>query len=81
LKQYSVERSTVGRPLGRPKPMERRVPGDVRTDGINHFLESNGVSVAVAYVVSKHGAFAASVTSVYIRNVLPTSTSRLARCS
>jgi len=42
-KRYSGERVAIGRPLGRPpKAVEGRVPSDIRTDGINHFLESSG---------------------------------------
>ena len=41
-KRYSGERASIGRPLGRPKAIKGRVPSDIRTDGINHFLESSG---------------------------------------
>ena len=41
--KYTTERASAGRALlGRPKQMDRRVPGEVRTDGINHFLQSSG---------------------------------------
>lgn len=43
FRRYSVERPSLGRsPLGRPKPIIQRVPAELRTDGINHFLQSSG---------------------------------------
>ena len=36
-------RSSTSSPLWRPKGVEQRVPKDVRTDGVNHILESSGM--------------------------------------
>ena len=39
--KYKVERPAVGRVAGRPKPLDVRVPRDIRHDGKDHFLASN----------------------------------------
>lgn len=39
---YKAERPAIGRSIGRPKRIDHRVPKHVRTDGINHILESSG---------------------------------------
>ena len=41
-KLFRCEQPSVGRPLGRPKPVSSRVPLAVTNDGINHFLVSSG---------------------------------------
>ena len=37
-KKYSLERARIGRPFGRPKPLDQRAPTEVRTNG-RHFIE------------------------------------------
>lgn len=42
-KRYALERPTVGQSVGgRPKELSRRVPLEVRTDNLDHYIESNG---------------------------------------
>ena len=40
-KRYAMERSTVGRMPGRPKPMDKRVPVELRTDSVGHYLQQS----------------------------------------
>jgi len=39
-KRYSLERASVGRPVGRPKHLDSRAPAEIRTDRTDHFIES-----------------------------------------
>jgi len=42
-KRYTLERPAVGRSVGgRPKELSVRVPLEVRTDGVDHYIESSG---------------------------------------
>ena len=42
FQKYKANRPHVGRLMvGRPKQLDKRVPADLRTDCINHFLESS----------------------------------------
>lgn len=38
-KKYTIERTAIGRPMGRPKPLNQRAPPEVRMDG-NHYIEA-----------------------------------------
>jgi hypothetical protein len=38
-KKYTLERTAIGRPIGRPKPLNQRAPVEVRMDG-NHYIEA-----------------------------------------
>ena len=38
--RYSLERPSVGRPFGRPKHLDIRVPEEIRNDRTDHFIES-----------------------------------------
>lgn len=38
--RHSLERPSVGRPVGRPKHVDIRVPGEIRHDRTDHFIES-----------------------------------------
>lgn len=39
--KYKLERPAVGRLSGRPKPLDARVPNDVRHDGKDHYMASS----------------------------------------
>jgi len=38
--RYSLERPSVGRPVGRPKHLDIRAPEEIRSDRMDHFIES-----------------------------------------
>jgi len=38
--RYSLERPSVGRPFGRPKHLDIRVPEEIQSDRTDHFIES-----------------------------------------
>jgi len=41
-KRYAMERPAVGRSVGRPKELSVRVPQEVRSDGVDHYIKSSG---------------------------------------
>lgn len=36
---HALDRSSFGRPLGRPKKLNSRVPTEVRTDPVGHYMK------------------------------------------
>lgn len=38
--RYSLVRPSVGRPFGRPKHLDKRAPEEIRSDRVDHFIES-----------------------------------------
>jgi hypothetical protein len=38
-KKYTLERTAIWRPMGRPKPLNQRAPVEVRMEG-NHYIEA-----------------------------------------
>lgn len=39
-RRYVLDRPSIGRPMGRPKKHHVRVPIEIRTDGIRHYIEA-----------------------------------------
>ena len=42
FKRFCADRTSIGRPSGRPRPLSRRVPLEVRFDNTGHFVQSSG---------------------------------------
>ena len=42
FKRFCADRTSIGRPSGRPQPLSRRVPLEVRFDNTGHFVQSSG---------------------------------------
>ena len=51
--RYSADRATVGRPLGRPQSMVKRVPADIRYDGLDHMIAQGPTQRRCGYCSKK----------------------------